>query len=222
MTKIGDLVLPPDTTANQPAAGTEGRLFFQTDGNLQRDNGTTWEDYESAGGGGSGIGALLFDSTLGADTSSIDSGAGGFSTSYKVLRVYFTGRTDVANTLSTLLIRVNNDSGANYDSENDILINATRSDTPLAAQTSWNAYAAGGNSDANRAGSFVLEIPHYADTTFYKTGIITNGSSPATAAQTAVRVEHCTWRSTTAITRLAVSLASGNLKAGSRLTIFGF
>ena len=54
MALLADIILR-DTRANQPAAGTEGRLYYVTDENtLERDSGSVWEDVEGAGGGGSG------------------------------------------------------------------------------------------------------------------------------------------------------------------------
>jgi len=42
-----------DITANRPAAGIAGRLFFASDtGKIWRDNGTTWDDVTPTGGGG--------------------------------------------------------------------------------------------------------------------------------------------------------------------------
>lgn len=52
MANIEQLILPPDTRANQPAAGIPGRIYFVTDeGVLERDNGTAWEDISSVGSG---------------------------------------------------------------------------------------------------------------------------------------------------------------------------
>lgn len=42
-------VILRDTAGNRPAAGTAGRLFFNTtDSKLQRDNGDAWEDVEAS------------------------------------------------------------------------------------------------------------------------------------------------------------------------------
>lgn len=51
MTKLSDIILR-DTRANQPAAGTAGRIYYVTDENVtERDNGSTWQDISDAGGG---------------------------------------------------------------------------------------------------------------------------------------------------------------------------
>lgn len=50
MANLESLILAPNTRANQPAAGIAGRIYFVTDeGVVERDNGTTWEDYSAAG-----------------------------------------------------------------------------------------------------------------------------------------------------------------------------
>ncbi len=51
MTLLSNVILR-DTLANRPAAGTAGRLFYDTTNSiLYRDNGSTWDSVEGAGGG---------------------------------------------------------------------------------------------------------------------------------------------------------------------------
>lgn len=52
MANFDDLVLPPNTRANQPSAGIAGRIYFVTDESvIERDSGTAWVDYSAAGVG---------------------------------------------------------------------------------------------------------------------------------------------------------------------------
>lgn len=52
MAKLGDVILR-DALASRPAAGTEGRLFYDTtNAVLYRDNGSSWDSVEGAGGAG--------------------------------------------------------------------------------------------------------------------------------------------------------------------------
>lgn len=51
MAVLENLILR-DTRANQPAAGTAGRIYYVTDENVtERDSGSAWEDISDAGGG---------------------------------------------------------------------------------------------------------------------------------------------------------------------------
>jgi hypothetical protein len=51
MANFDDLVLPPNTRANQPAAGIAGRIYYVTDENvMERDNGSAWVDYSPPAG----------------------------------------------------------------------------------------------------------------------------------------------------------------------------
>jgi hypothetical protein len=56
---LNDVILPPDTRANQPAANTVpvGATFYVTDEFLlERSNGSTWEEYATPPGGGASSG----------------------------------------------------------------------------------------------------------------------------------------------------------------------
>lgn len=54
MALLADIIMR-DTRANQPAAATEGRLYYVTDENVtERDSGVAWEDVSDAGTGGGG------------------------------------------------------------------------------------------------------------------------------------------------------------------------
>lgn len=55
MAKLSDIIIY-DTTANIPAAGVEGRLFYSTDDDtLFRDNGSTWDELVIAAGSASSV-----------------------------------------------------------------------------------------------------------------------------------------------------------------------
>ena len=55
MTTLAQVILR-DTAANRPAAGTAGRLFYDTTNEKwQRDTGATWEDCEPAAGAGGAV-----------------------------------------------------------------------------------------------------------------------------------------------------------------------
>lgn len=173
---------------------------------------------------GSGL-VLLFDSTLGADAATIDSGAGGFSTAYNELFIFGCFRTKENAVNSDVQFRFNNDSGANYMTSyiGGVSGGGVTHDT-ASGQTATNFWTQMGDSAsslANAFGTIVANIPNYADTTPLKIMTIT-AQMPGTGST----VIYCktgqgVWNSTAAISRIAVTAQSGaNLKAGSRLTIY--
>ena len=166
--------------------------------------------------------AKLFDSTLGADTSSIDTGASGIAGGFAGLLILMQLRTDEAGAISNANITFNNDSGANYDVVAVQDNNTTVTGTASSAATSILGVVHGSGGSANYASSIEIFIPNYDGTTFYKTGRMLAGALDATASNQWVIDRQFAYRSTSAISRMAVAAAAGQkLKAGSRLTILG-
>lgn len=180
--------------------------------------GVKWSTPVSSGG------AKLFDQTLVADALSIDTGAGGIPSGYGVLDVFVYGRTDEAALGTECYVRLNADSGANYDwqriSGNTVSIVASN----VVADNGWDGFVSGGNSAANTFGMIHLVIPAYDSTAGFKAGRWTDGFADGGGASGRIAAKSGTWRNTGAITRLSVQAAfSGTVKfkAGSRMMIYG-
>ena len=170
---------------------------------------------------GSGL-VLLFDSTLGADAASIDTGANGIASGHGHLLIYLITQTaDVGSNVSVTL-RANNDSGANYDNEFVQGLGTTASAGGSNAATGWGFGTHGQGGTAQYPGVALVFVPNYDQTTFYKLAGVFSAVADATAANNSAAAQSKGYRSTAAISRLSVVAASGaNLKAGSRLTIYG-
>lgn len=176
-----------------------------------------------AAGGGGGVGANLFTSVLGADTATIDSGAGGFSTAYNFLLILLYLRTDEAVVLSTCSLNVNNDAGANYDRQALTGVSATPTAGQQLGATAWQTFAAGANATASVYMAARLTIPAYAGTTGFKAAEYTGGKNDATAGNNRLDTNILTWHSTAAITRVAITAPGAQkLKAGSAMYVYGF
>lgn len=164
----------------------------------------------------------VFDSTLGAPAASIDTGVGGISSGGGVLYVYFDGATADAGAATNVDIRVNNDSGSNYDAqiwyENAVALGNGNA----VGTAQWKLIGHGAGGTANYSGGIILTIPGYDGTTFFKTGIAQSWTIDAAAnGNNFVAHYGVGWRSTSAISRLAVFADSGaNLATGSRLQIY--
>jgi PKD repeat protein len=165
----------------------------------------------------------LFDSTLGSDTASIDTGAGGIAGGYMAIEIWIVARTDEAAAIANLALTLNNDTGANYDFS--AVINTDSSLTGGSSLTAANVpiYVHGSGGTASYPAAVRLSIPGYAGTAFFKVGEITNFSPEATLSNSRLMFRGFGWRSTAAITRVTVAPATGGakLKAGSRMTIMG-
>ena len=162
----------------------------------------------------------LFDSTLGSAAATIDTGANGIPSGYSSLYVVVVARSAGAVFSNGLNLRFNNDSGANYDG-NLLLNNGAASVSNTAGQTALTCSTIpGASATASYAGIMRAAIPAYADTTFFKMIEATGGENAPSRTQQVICVG--TWKSTAAITRVAILEGSGNnLVAGSRMTIYG-
>lgn len=165
---------------------------------------------------------LLYDNTLGANTPGpIDTGANGIAQTGTHLLIYITARTDEVAVSSSLVLRFNGDSGANYDSQRISDLNVTVTGVLTAAATSIGLLAAGGLANAGEAGVTTIFIPGYTGTTYHKvvTGITSFLNN--TAGNVVLRLQGMRWRSTAAITQLSLTRGGGsNISAGTRVQVF--
>ena len=165
---------------------------------------------------------VIFDSTLGVAGTSIDSGAASIAAGFRVLEVWIICRTTEAVTNSTVLVRLNNDSGSNYDREILQAANTTVTGGGGVGETGWTLGVMGASATASNPAIIRLTIPAYDQTTFNKMAEATIGNADQTTAATKrAAALAMMWRSTAAVTRLSVTAGSGNLVAGSRLIILG-
>lgn len=164
----------------------------------------------------------LFDSTLGADAAAIDTGANGVAQTANHLLIVLLLRTTQAAVGSNTNVTLNNDSGANYDRVN-VTANSTSPTSSAGAAESACVVITPGASVANASlfASAVILVPAYVQTTANKSLLPLAGYADSTTTDGLVQIRPTLWRSTAAVTRVAATAASGNLKAGSRMTIYG-
>lgn len=165
--------------------------------------------------------ARLFHSVLAADGTTIDTGANGILGTYVHLMLVIQARTTQAVVGSSGNITFNADGGANYDRQNVGATDTTVTGAASAASTAIVIQLMGASGAANTPQAFLGFIPNYAATVFHKTLGSMNGRAEATAANQQSRNEFWKWRSTAAITRITLVAGSGNLLAGSSMSIYG-
>ena len=178
----------------------------------------------SGGGGGSAAGLIkLFDSGyLGADAASIDTGAGGIASGHFALQCFGYLRSSAANTSDNVLLTFNNDSSALYDVNRIQNANTTVTGASVSLGTSANiGNIPGSLAPAHTFGNFLLNVPAYDGSANFKSCQAFGGATQSTVANNNQNIQSAVYESTTAISRLAIVAAGGNLVAGSRLVIFG-
>lgn len=174
-----------------------------------------------AASGGTGL-VKLFESTLSGAAASIDTGAGGISAGHGDLLILVVSQSTKAAAQDQLNITFNNDTGANYDRQ--VLFGSDASSGAVSnfAQTAIQITTHGANgSQSSYPGVLTIHIPAYDKTTFFKQGTMVGGLVDSGAGNSLSTSTQIGYRSTTAISRMKIAPAGGNLAIGSRLAIFG-
>lgn len=182
----------------------------------------------SGGGGGGGGLTVLSDTTLGADGTFDISG---ISDAHDHLLIKLVARGARSADFEALHMRLNNDSGSNYDMQGTQDFNSQANNERIGAPEFGNGTSApyvgiipAATSPSGSAGIVDIEIPFYSGTTFNKnvlahsTSSLTNDSGNQRTTQFGGE-----WRNTAAVTRIQITCGSGanNFLAGSRLIIYG-
>ena len=165
--------------------------------------------------------SVLFDSTLAGATTTIDTGAAGFSGAGASLLVHILARTDQALVLGNIQLTLNADTGANYDFQTNRAQAGAPTSGSSAAQSNVSIRVPGNSNTAGTFGTVVLWIPAYSQTTARKAIQWQAGWADPTAANSFVENGTGLWRNTAAVTRLTIVAGSaGNLAIGSRLAVY--
>lgn len=165
---------------------------------------------------------LIANTTLTSDAASIDfTGIPGHY-GHLVLEIY--ARSSAAVAAESVRMRFNNDSAGNYDVQGNDALAGTVFAAEAFAATSLSVMAApGSTAGANLFSLATITIPHYANALNNKSGISKHGYKTGTAT-TNINAGKIAlfWRSSDAINRVTLFAATGNLKSGSRASLYGW
>ena len=165
---------------------------------------------------------LLQQQILGAPSGSIDLLS--ISAAYSSLMLTFTARSDGAVGSTALNMRLNNDSGGNYDVEGrgDSGTTTTAPSEDRAQTLMLVGSVPGASAGASRMGSGMLLLPAYSATVGFQTVCVLGGRIIGTATgDVQVATRWGSWRSAAAVNRLTLLPATGSFIAGSRATLYG-
>lgn len=136
---------------------------------------------------------------------------------YGALLLLGLGRISPATTGDYVYGQFNNDAGSNYDEWR--LVGATGG-TAYAQTRARLAEWPGASAPSSAAGSLQMYIPGYATTTLHKT-MTMQASARVNTSDLQVRHHAINWRSANAISRIDLTLASGNFVTGTVFYLYG-
>lgn len=172
----------------------------------------------------SGAYAQLASVVLSGTSTTIDTGAAGFATTYTHLSAILYARTDEAAVIfSQAAFRVNGDSATNYDYTD---VNGLAAATPAVVSSQFSQSALqilvpGNSVNAGIFGSVTIDIPFYAGAASNRTIIAYGGWADSSTGNDCVATYAARYRLGTAISRLSVTASGGaNFIAGSRLDVY--
>lgn len=167
---------------------------------------------------------LIADSgILGADAANID--FQNIPGTFKHLRLETSLRSDANQNFEAVMMRLNNDSGANYDYFLVELKHSAGYTTVegLAVTAMWAAHCAGNTCVAGDFSKSVIDVVDYANANINK-DVLTYGGNRGAATTTNLRLYnfYAHWRSTAAINRITLYPRDGTKwKQYSRVSLFG-
>lgn len=177
-------------------------------------------DVTIPGGGGGGLTLIeryTADGTVGTKTFSSLTG-------YTNLKIICNGRSSAATFEENVLLRMNADTGANYDWQLVAGANlGVSANASLAATSILIGAVSGASSAAGLSGSLEGSINRYLNTAFHKNwhgqGFTKQNNALASFR---LRSSGGAWRNTAAITSLTVFLSAGNFVTDSVIEVWGF
>lgn len=173
---------------------------------------------------GSGGLTVISDTTLGSPAASIDITS--IPGSYRLLWGFGQLRGTKAATSDVLNFTFNNDNSGHYDLQvifgsQGGTANASSAGQFSATQAA-DAEIVAANATSGVASPYELVVYNYASTTFWKQGFLRVGAREVTSGPGYFEELYTfNWQDTSAITRVTMTPAGGNLDTGSRFTLFG-
>lgn len=142
---------------------------------------------------------------------------------YRSLRIELVGQLQTGTAADSVIVRLNNDTGANYDWQ----LTTHNASSVTTQGTAGATYGQAGALPAAlapnfEAGTIVLEIPLYSGTAFRKTfGGVSRSKSANSASGLFIKEVMSVWRSTAAVTRIDLIGGGGDFAAATTVVLIG-
>lgn len=141
---------------------------------------------------------------------------------YTNLELIITGQTSASAQLATCNLTFNNDTGANYDYQQlNYHGSIAAAASFLAVTSNIVGIVAGATAPTNVQGTNVVQIPGYSGGTFEKQTNAVCGCKFSGVTDTENYCFGGYWRNVAAITRMDITLSTGNFVTGSFLRLYG-
>lgn len=162
----------------------------------------------------------FYDATLGSSQASID--IQNIPQTHQGLLVLLYARGDKAASVDVVSLRINSDSGANYDRQFVAGNAATTSAAETFGATQFDiANMPANTAPANVFGALVLNVPNYVGIANNKIiSALTGEKHATTTGGLTVSNAMAAWRSNSAVTQLTLLASGGNFVAGTRATLY--
>ena len=143
------------------------------------------------------------------------------SGSYTDLILIISGRSTYAGSISDSRLKINSDTGTNYSNTSLYGDGSAAGSDRFSNSTFGSAgfWFPAANTTSGIYSATTVQFMNYSNTTTYKTWLVKNGNNSNLAGLPHFNVG--LWRSTSAITQLDISLATGSWASGSTFTLYG-
>lgn len=164
---------------------------------------------------------LLYDKRLGADAAGIDTGANGIAQTSKDLLVFCSARSAAVGGLQNGALTLNGDATNVYDRYSATGTGATVARGSLYSAASFTVTIPGDGADSGVFGGAVFALPDYTAAQVHNLVTLTGYIAVGNDNNAIVQIAALRYQPSAAITRMAIFGVGGNLRTGSRLTIYG-
>lgn len=175
----------------------------------------------ASSGGAAGAFELIQSTVLASTANTITFSS--IPATYKHLQLRIVSKTTDASATGYMLIRLNNDSGANYSYHYLYGYGSGVASSGSSGSSFGGLLFMNGNDVGSSAFSpNIIDIHDYADTNRYKTLRNLGGRANGSTGSSQVHLLSGNWRSTSAVNRIDFSFGDGtNLSVGTRFSLYG-
>lgn len=143
---------------------------------------------------------------------------------YKHLLVEMSMRSNAAVAATSVLVRFNADTGANYNASTIAVgtgaVGGAANGSSTDVTNAWSEIT-GASATANSFSAHSMEVTDYANTSKFKSGFYRVAEVENVAPTWTLRFNQFQWRNAAAISTISFAPASGSFVSGTRISVYG-